>query len=61
VASQTAGGSLGSMIAPAKLIVGCSNVGLVGKEGQILRRTLPYNLAVALIIGLLALLLALWK
>jgi lactate permease len=52
ISTQTAGGSLGSMIAPAKLIVGCSNVGLVGKEGQVLRMTLPYGLAIGLLIGL---------
>ena len=51
IASQTAGGSLGSMIAPSKLIVGCSNVGLVGKEGQVLRKTLPFGLAIGLLIG----------
>lgn len=58
VAAQTAGGSLGSMIAPAKLIVGCSNVGLAGQEGQVLRKTLPYSLVIGLLVGLAALLLA---
>lgn len=57
ISTQTAGGSLGSMIAPAKLIVGCSNVGLVGKEGQVLRMTLPYSLAIGLLIGLVGLIL----
>ncbi len=59
VASQTAGGSLGSMIAPAKLIVGCSTVGLVGKEGQVLRRTLPYGIGIGFIIGITGLVLSL--
>ncbi len=57
IATQTAGGSLGGMIAPTKLIVGCSNVGLVGKEGQVLRMTLPYSLAIGLLIGLVGLIL----
>lgn len=59
VASQTAGGSLGSLIAPAKLMVGCSNVGLAGREGQVLRHTLPYALGIALVIGTLTLLISL--
>ena len=56
LAAQTAGGALGSMIAPAKLVVGCSTVGLKGREGDVLRRTLLYGLASGLILGVLALL-----
>lgn len=51
LAAQTAGGSLGSMIAPAKLIVGCSTVGLAGREGEVLRITLPYGLLIGLALG----------
>ncbi len=56
VATQTAGGSLGSMIAPAKIIVGCSTVGLKGRDGDVLRLTLPYGLLIGLGVGILALL-----
>jgi lactate permease len=52
VSSQTAGGSVGSMIAPAKIVVGCSTVGILGKDGLVLRRTLPYGLAIGLGIGI---------
>ena len=45
LAAQTAGGALGSVLAPAKLIVGCSTVGLAGQEGRALRASLPYGLA----------------
>ena len=55
LAAQTTGGALGSMIAPAKLIVGCSTAGLEGKEGQVLRITLRYGLAIALLAGVVAL------
>ena len=54
IAAQTTGGSLGSMIAPAKLIVGCSTVDLRGREGQVLRVTLPYGLLIGLTMGLVA-------
>lgn len=51
LAAQTAGGSLGSMVAPAKIIVGCSTAGLQGKDGNVLRVTAPYGLAIGLLIG----------
>ncbi len=55
IAAQTTGGALGSMLAPAKIIVGCSTVGLKGRDGEVLRRTLPYGIAIGLGSGLLAL------
>jgi lactate permease len=55
VAAQTAGGSLGSMIAPAKIIVGCSTVDLKNQEGEVLRKTIPYGLIIGLIIGIVTL------
>jgi lactate permease len=58
VAAQTTGGSLGSMLAPAKIMVGVSTVGLAGRDGEVLRRTLPIGLVIGLLAGLLALLLA---
>ncbi|HEY9075423.1 MAG TPA: L-lactate permease [Anaerolineaceae bacterium] len=54
LAAQTAGGALGSMIAPAKLILGCSTVNLRGREGDVLRRTLPYGLGIGVLLGVLA-------
>jgi lactate permease len=52
LAAQTTGGALGSMIAPAKLAVGTSTNELKGREGEILRYTLPVGIVIALIIGL---------
>jgi lactate permease len=51
-AAQTAGGSLGSMLAPVKIILGCSTVGQVGQEGQVMRKTVPYGLGIGLALGL---------
>jgi len=56
-AAQTAGGSLGSMLAPAKIVVGCGTVGQFGREGEVLRCTVPYGLAIGLAVGLLTLIL----
>jgi lactate permease len=58
LAAQTTGGSLGSMIAPAKLAVGGSTNAMKGREGEVLRMTLPIGLGCTLIIGGLALILS---
>ncbi len=56
LAAQTTGGALGSMIAPAKILVGCSTVGLSGKEGPVLKATLQYGLIITGIIGVITML-----
>jgi lactate permease len=56
LAAQTTGGALGSMIAPAKILVGCSTVGLSGKEGPVLKATLRYGLLITGIIGIITIL-----
>jgi lactate permease len=43
------------MIAPAKLLVGCSTVGLSGKEGPVLKATLKYGLTITGIISMVTL------
>ncbi len=52
LAGQTAGASLGSVLAPAKIIVGCSTVGLSGKEGPVIRRMLLLGLIPVLFVAL---------
>jgi lactate permease len=59
LAAQTTGGALGSMIAPAKILVGCSTVGLSGEEGPVLKATLLYGLFITGIIGLICMLFSL--
>jgi lactate permease len=56
LAAQTAGGALGSMIAPAKLAVGTSTNELKGHEGEVLRYTLPIGIAITLIVGVITIL-----
>lgn len=55
LAAQTTGGALGSMIAPAKLAVGGSTNAMKGREGEVLRLTLPIGLACTLVIGVITL------
>jgi len=51
LAAQTAGASLGSVFAPAKVIVGCSTVGLAGQEGPVISRMLLYGLIPVVVIA----------
>lgn len=59
VGAQTAGGALGSMIAPAKLVIGCTTVGLDQRDGEVLRQTIIYALLIGVGVGALTLLLCL--
>ena len=53
LAAQTAGGALGSVMAPAKVIIGCSTVGLTGKEGKVIGKLILFCSSLVLIIGIL--------
>ena len=56
--AQTAGGAIGSMISPSKILLGTSTAGLSGQEGSILSRLLKLALPAVLLIGLVLLLIA---
>ncbi|MBN1248027.1 MAG: L-lactate permease [Anaerolineae bacterium] len=51
IALHNAGAAVGSVFSPAKIIVGCSTVGLSGEESEALSRTARYG---AIIIGIVA-------
>jgi lactate permease len=53
LAGQTAGAGLASVVAPAKIVVGTSTADLAGKEGEVMRRMLPYVIVLVLLISLL--------
>mgnify|MGYP005845722305 CR=1 FL=1 len=44
LAAQTSGAAIGSIFAPAKIIVGCSTVNLGGKEGAVMADIMRYSL-----------------
>jgi lactate permease len=44
LSAQTAGGAIGSTFAPAKVMVGCSTVGLGDREGEVMGRLARYDL-----------------
>ncbi len=57
LAVQTTGGAIGSLFAPAKVIVGCSTV-KGADEGQVLKMASLAGLAIIFVIGVLALILS---
>lgn len=52
-ALQSSGGSLGSMVAPAKVVLATATTGLLGQEGRVMRATAPYAIVMIAILGLL--------
>lgn len=50
--SQTAGASLASSIAPAKVLLGSSTSGLTGREDEVLKKCLPYCMLIVLVLGI---------
>jgi lactate permease len=51
IAAQSNGGAIGNAIAPANVVLGTGTAGIIGQEGQVLRRTLPWTLAVTILSG----------
>lgn len=51
LAGQTAGGAIGNAISPANVILGTTAVGIVGKEGDVLRKVIPWVAVVCAIVG----------
>jgi len=55
LAAQTAGGAMGSMMAPAKVILGCATVGLNNQEGEVIGKILIYGISLVMLTGILVL------
>jgi len=52
LAAQTVGAGIGSIMAPAKVILGCATVGLNEQEGSVIGKILSYGLLLVFIIGI---------
>ena len=59
IAAHHAGGAIGNSISPANVVLGTGTAGIVGQEGAVLRKTLPWALAAAVVTGVGTLLLLL--
>lgn len=53
-AAQAVGAAAGNLIAPHNIVAGAAAIGLIGREGEILRRTLPPALLYASAAGVMA-------
>ena len=51
--SQTAGGAIGTSIAPGNIVLGTTTAGILGSEGKVLKKIIPFTLVMATIFGLL--------
>jgi lactate permease len=58
IAAQSTGGAIGNAVAPANAVLGTSTTGTVGREGEVLRMTIPWTLAMALLTGIATVLLS---
>jgi lactate permease len=57
IAAQGAGGAIGNSISPANVVLGTGTAGIVGQEGAVLRKTIPWALLAAAATGAATLLL----
>jgi len=51
IAAQNAGGAIGNSVSPANVILGTGTAGIVGQEGAVLRKTLPWAALAAVATG----------
>lgn len=51
--AQTAGAAIGTSIAPGNIVLGTTTAGILGSEGEVLRKNIPFSLAVAFLYGLI--------
>jgi lactate permease len=51
--AHTAGGAIGTAIAPGNIILGTTTAGILGQEGLILKKIIPITIVTALLIGLI--------
>lgn len=52
-AANSSGGVLGKMVSPQNLAIACAAVGLAGREGDLLRKVLPWSLGLLLVMCLI--------
>ena len=57
IGAQSAGGAIGNAIAPANLVLGASTAGIAGREGDVLRVTMPWTIAATVLTGIATVLL----
>ena len=56
--AQMTGGAIGNAISPFNVVLGTGTVGIVGDEGDVLRKTIPWVLIVSVLVGILTVLIS---
>lgn len=51
--AQTVGGAIGTATCPGNIILGCTTAGIMGREGDVLKKTLPLSIVSSLLIGVI--------
>lgn len=51
--AQTGGGAIGTAIAPGNIVLGTTTAGILGSEGKVLKKIIPFALGVASLFGVL--------
>ncbi|RJQ53590.1 MAG: L-lactate permease [Actinobacteria bacterium] len=51
IGAQSTGGAIGNAIAPANVVLGTGTAKIIGREGDVLKYTLPWSLLVAVLVG----------
>ena len=60
VAAQNTGGAIGNMICPNNIVAVCACVSILGREGEVLRKTLTPSIILMFFLGSLAMIYAYW-
>lgn len=50
--AQTGGAAIGSVISPSKILLGTTTAGIIGLEGEVMRKVMPITLLLVSLIGL---------
>ena len=56
--AQTGGGSIGNVLCPGNVLLGTTTAGILGREGELLKKLIPAGCAVAFFCGVIALVFA---
>ena len=51
--AQSAGGAIGSAISPSKIILGTTTAGILGSEGEVMKKLIGITVPAAIVIGVL--------
>ena len=51
--AQSAGGAIGSAVSPSKIILGTTTAGILGREGEVLKKIITLTVPATIVIGII--------